>query len=1391
MSSTDSTKLGVNNILSFNGHGGKISSDPDKTFELPDNVYVLVPFGIGVEGAKGLDGGRKTTDDSFKGLDVCYGFPSPENKDGNPQSFEDIIYGDPGKLKITFSNGSSNTDATWYLYKPGEQVPNVDYFPWKSGDPAAAAATCENVKNYDPFVSDLMKECLTGTTSNDLSKKVCALFVSDSTKTDTSKEKGSQSEVLTDKGGYRHLKLKICGDSTTKTTTLKELAENCHDLVNFSREFVKTKKTSGETYDGYDDDKIFPKSGSNDPIILLPFSCNSCGDGTNNIALSHTNGGDAGLTKSLSDIIGELSGGGGGSASPPPSTPSCNIENPGTANASIKNITLKCQENIFKLATKDSDELNILQKHLSVLRTDTQYATNKNLPPGSATIVDLNYYRKDFNYPAGRVKLGNQYKKNKKNEIVEEAVNSFNKEILFVIQAAPAGFGATNISNQSVTNSVYNCLYLANANGVKGIAFPIIGGSIFFSALGITKNQLYEFLLQGVADYFNDFESSKIEIVLFAGSKRVDENDDFNKTFNEFFSKNQIVKDKLKKIETGIFDAYYQYNNNDSNTTKITALVNAANTEITFTGVSGLALGFKNMLGGVGEKNKDTLHTLHSKETGLDEKIFTISNDITKEGEKIKKEFKAAVDAYIANPTAPPPSPSPPKPSPAPEPPKVLFADVFNELVGKLNDEGDKSVDFTTLRITSVKDDNFLYPTDDASVVKKSLNSADPAIDVMIKGFESAETGDDKNFYLGACRSIQAAYELERGDKMDDASAEAMRAKLLLNLRKNSLLLKVPARWDYVEMKMGEEPELTEEKVKAKYDILQQECAKLTKGSGHDDNYHTEKAYELAVELIPLDEKIESDKLQKKIELYDKYLPKSELTYKPINIKEGFTCEVTQGNNNCGRAALSNFFGDKNKFTKGFSDGTEQIMQNQINSLSPYDLASPRPDVINLGQICKLSQIFESFVDASSTEETTECRTDENYNYMVMSLALQICGFYKFDIPSIVKGDGNPTEKTKIDDKLMMCVNNKYVVGFIVLQNKSHWVNYKRVNIGSIDDSFYFINSGDCEEKQKTKTYERAELLKLIYSYHKTANKITKVIPIIRTTDDIDELEKSEKKRNLKFDTFKIANSSMSPKQLDHAFKSEYLPDACQEVTNIQIWEDNSRFEIKENKILIHSNQNNYKWKLFLKEVTSEIQKDKVFKTDEEKLKVMFYLSNFPSEIISDDLKQQILNSNESVKAMITQIFVDDTKDNINKIKIKTDSGSALKTDLEIVNKKIDYINLVSNSDGVNNFTPTFDAKERFYYNLNNNNKRYNKKVDEIKKGINYSSLIQILKKKVDDELFKQSSTESLGGGGFKPRHNPTTNHTASKSKHNSSFKASSSKTKGKSHNRSHTQRVK
>ena len=164
---------------------------------------------------------------------------------------------------------------------------------------------------------------------------------------------------------------------------------------------------------------------------------------------------------------------------------------------------------------------------------------------------------------------------------------------------------------------------------------------------------------------------------------------------------------------------------------------------------------------------------------------------------------------------------SPSSPPATSSKPKVPLANVLTDLQGKLSDQPDASANISTLGITSPPD--FLYPTDGDDSAKKNLNSADPAIDAMITAFETAVDGDDTKFYLGACRSIQAAYKLEfdaiTGDEnSDEVKAAKMRAKLLLNLRKNSLLLKVPARWDYATMKLGVEvvPELTRKPIISK-----------------------------------------------------------------------------------------------------------------------------------------------------------------------------------------------------------------------------------------------------------------------------------------------------------------------------------------------------------------------------------------------------------------------------------------------------------------------------------------------------------------------------------------------------------------------------------------------
>jgi O-acetyl-ADP-ribose deacetylase (regulator of RNase III) len=1047
-------------------------------------------------------------------------------------------------------------------------------------------------------------------------------------------------------------------------------------------------------------------------------------------------------------------------------------------------ITEDAQRSIFGLQddTNKNNATTSLNQCVSMI--NTQYistytrAANQSevLPSGSASIINLAEYQ------------------HWKTEDTKEFFINTDKNINFILQAAPGAatqadlkiFGASGLKN-----SVYNCLYLADKHDIEGIAFPIIGGSIFFSALKITKNQLYEYLLEGVEDYFKDFSSSKIKVVLFAEPKEKEGNDNFGETFNSFVASNKSSADKLKKNGDGsIFTSSKKYNDDDANTTKITALVNAANTELQFGG-------------GLSDAFSKQINIVYPNLSGkIDDESNTMIRDFHSAYEKYYKKENSGTDIPARSPAAtrsnkftgtepektPAPPPPPTEPAPSSEKPKVAFAEVLKELVGQLNDKGDTSVNFTTLGITSVKDNNFLYPTDGDAANKKSLNCDTPSIGDMIKGFESAETGDDTNFYLGACRSIQAAYQLEMEGITDgDTGADEakMRAKLLLNLRKNSLLLKVPARWDYKEMKMGEkvEPELNPEEEQKLFLELQQKCAKFNigsgSGSGTSDAYKTDEAYDLAKQLIPLDEKMEIDKLQKKIDLYEKYLPKNKIVYKSLIINPGFTCKIIQSGNNCGRAALANFFGDQNKFIKGFDDGTEDYMKNEIEKLSPYDLTQNRPDTINLGSICKLSQICESFTDGFEKEETTKCKTDEHYSIRVMVLTLHICGFYKFDIPSIINGDGNPEEKKKIDKKLMMCVANKYVVGFLILQNKSHWVNYKRVNIGSTDDLFYFINSGDCEDK----TDNGSKLLTLIYDYHKNTNKITKVIPIIQTTDNTSELNKSQQKSILDFEEFKKNNTGMTDKELNYEFNNEYLPDANKEVTNIEIWEYNTSFNLDESKKTFTDNQNSYKWKLFMKEVTSEIQNDEAFKTDKNKLKVMFYLSSLPSDIIDVELKKRILNSSEPVKKNITRIFVDDTKDNYDKIKNSSDDTNF---DITIIEKNNNYLSPVTtNSGGVTTFTPTFEAKDRFYYNLNNTN-TYNKNIDTTK--TDYRVFIDKLKKKVDSVLV--SPEASPGGGGFKPRHNTITNH--SKSRHNSSFKvSSSSKSKSKSHNRSHTQRVK
>ena len=1085
---------------------------------------------------------------------------------------------------------------------------------------------------------------------------------------------------------------------------------------------------------------------------------------TNSKLLPDIVGGDSGRKSkilSMKEILDNIPAAGSSDASspvssdtptPPPSTPSapsCSIDKSGQ---NITDISVKCQTDIFKLA-KSLDTTPVIAEEpkemsnlVSAIGTDysSSYATEKIMPAGSATLLYI-----------GDTEL---YNVTPPNTTTKTSI-----KIKYMIQASPAKAGEVgrDITKDTISNSIVNSLILAAKNGVETIFFPFIGGELFYTALkekvdkennGVSGYTPYdtdkhaEVLVKGVTDFYTNFSSygitsNPIKEIFFvtynAPEERKDpkdktrvtkaagplENEAIRQAYDKAKLKYPDLTDVLKPSIRGnvISNAIY-YSDPTRNKPNI-AIVNAANTQLEFgAGVSNMC--YAGLTGNLSATDKST-----SKYQ------IKLNN--------IKTKFIEAFNVYIANPTAasPPPPSKPPATQPAtPITTKVPFDDVLTGLVDQITDDQDPDTNISTL---GMKDDNFIYK--DGSKVE-NINSAAPTIDVMITAFENAD-GGDRVFYLGACRSIQAAYKLEfDAITGGDASANEakMRAKLLLNLRKNSLLLKVPARWDYATMKLGVEvePALTPDEVKAKYDILQQECATLTKDSGIYGSYDTEQAYKLAEQLIPLDEKMEIGVLEEKNRLLHEIYPTANHKYEPVEIKQlpivnkdgknEFKRIQIQADLNCGRAALLNFFGTEDLLDKGEPLQTDVI----------FDLKLPRPSTkIDMGAICNLNSKCMKLFSNSYNETDDGCPDNENYSDGVLGITLQILGYNTGD--TMVFGK-NPEKfpsynNSKEDAKLQDAPNNKNILGYLVNLDKAHWVCFKRSNLTNITDSFYKIDSTAVVDETNPKTIKELVDNEVNQPFGKRGYALFYAIV------------KSDNNTNI---------------------------EVCKRLTKA----DNIDFY----KNRIDSNNNSYKWKLFMKEVTSNIQTNDAFKTDEEKLKVMFYLSNFPTDIISDDLKEQILTSNESVKARITQIFVDDTKENINKIKIKTDSGSELNNELEIINQSKSYLTLISNSDGVNNFIPTFDAKDRFYYNLNNTN-TYKKGIDTSK--TNYRKLIEDLKTKVKTALSSASYSFSIGGG-FKPRHNPITNNTGSKSKHNSSFKVSSS-SKAKVKSRSHTQRVK
>ena len=1210
--SAKTATLSVNNILSFNGHGGKITSG-DQTFTLPGNVYVLVPFGIDVDGVNKPNGsGTQKTDTTFKGLDVCYTTPAPTPS--AKLTFEEIIYGKPGKIKFTFN---PNVDAKWHLYKPGDQVPNVEYHSFNpSGDAAGGTAqSCNDVStNYKSYISDLMNACLNS--GNVLNKKVCAYFVSKS---------DALHDVFTDNTGNHHLKLKICGDGKSATTTLKELAENCHKLVEFSRNFVKTNSVTGQTYEGYEDDEIFPKSGTTDPIILLPFICNSCGQ---DIQLNHnyTNDITDESLKSLSDIIADLAGGGDGA----PVKSSGQIV-PGKVAQFFMTYSKKKDDGGLdsdQQAQKIVNFVNCLMgkkyKHIGLTYSANQDQTNEVFS--------------DYKY--NKSLTDNKFENDQEKNISSQILNGSNQA------------NVLTYLNKKITNS-------GSYSDFKK-AFRVIP----FTTMRYVSNVKYDLDVTSPGNNTECIEAAK----------------------------------NFLKLEDSIILGWC---NQDSE-----KLPNKKAGNKTF------AIG-----GGEAAKlnGANTIYIpeyLNFLESVWDSKVQEIVN--------ICNPNHASVDAGASSTSPPATSTKPTKP----------LDNIIKDLIASIKETEDDKAKIGVLGITEPTG-GLVYeytPPGDASLSplpKKNLNSADPAIDAMITGFENASINDatktTRDFYLGACRSIKAVYELEmKGitDSNPSADQAKMRAKLLLNLRKNSLLLKVPARWDYATMNLGVEPKLTEKEVKAKYATLQKECANLGQDGGA--GYASEDAYKLAEQLIPLNEKMEIGVLEEKNKIVQKYYPDKEFVYAPpINITPGYTKIVTQESLNCGRAALANFFGVNGLLVKGDPSKNDEI----------FNLNDDRPKKeINMGSICNLrakyAKLFNNY-DIS----TDQCPDGENYSINVLNVVLQILGY---QAGKHIVFSGNTKEVSKDNrDEANNTAKDKNTLGYLVNINKGHWICYKKANFNKSEDLFYRINS--------TKEIDEDAVSKTTY----TINQLI----------DMDGGN----------------NSSL--------YLSIYpITILTSPATNKSLFSDFTGAKIKDHyKKEIERIETAYNWYELMKKIMSKITEEEQYKTDENRIKIMAYLSKGSDEI-SPDVKKKILdffNVDSNFKKKTINIFVEN-------VKFIFDSLNDVKIDKTL---KIEYIQKENEI-----YIPTGEAKIRYFYNLTNSTS-YNKLTFDKKKILGDSHTGQF--HNLYEDIYNEAVIGNIvSGGGFKPTHNTITTHTASKSKHNTSFKVSSS-SKVKAKSRSHTQRVK
>ena len=249
-----------------------------------------------------------------------------------------------------------------------------------------------------------------------------------------------------------------------------------------------------------------------------------------------------------------------------------------TSKGEITNILKECQEEIFKNVSSSSSSLD---KMVSAIGTDysTFYASNRYMPPGSATLLDIR------DTPLINVDISGNLN------------TYFNKTraINYMIQASPGKSGGGEyITAETLSNSVMNSLILATLNGVKNIIIPFIGGEQFYITLqkhlltkGIIhdKNNHCKLLIKGVENYYEHIKKYSINHTIekiYFSPYRTDEISGLTSAIEELKKNKNITTVSLHRgpgnmISKAIYD------------NSIDAIVNAANIELGFgTGISGM-----------------------------------------------------------------------------------------------------------------------------------------------------------------------------------------------------------------------------------------------------------------------------------------------------------------------------------------------------------------------------------------------------------------------------------------------------------------------------------------------------------------------------------------------------------------------------------------------------------------------------------------------------------------------------------------------------------------------------------------------------------------------------------------------------------------------------------